>query len=160
MDDFSTGPGKLDAFSTGPGELDNFSTGPGEFIKVPIKESYLKCLPFSFLQSRNVIAGFLSFLGFESEVLQILQRLSHRTRAYIYNSCGLKNFLVSVDIMKSLYEAQENGVIEAYTKWQYVDLEKISQEIQEFKTIFERIDFMLEFYPSLADLILRGNWQV
>ena len=62
--------------------------------------------------------------------------------------------------MKTLYEAQENGALEAYSKWQEVDLAKISQEIQEFKTIFERIDFMLEFYPSLADLVLRGNWQV
>ena len=41
-------------------------------IKVPIKESYLKCLPFSFLQSRYVVSEIFSFLSYGAEVIHII----------------------------------------------------------------------------------------
>ena len=77
--------------------------------KVPIEETYLKEVPFDAIDSRGAIATVWTFLGYKHEVIEILQRLSHRTRAYVYNADGLKGFLVVLDIIKILKDAELNG---------------------------------------------------
>ena len=60
---------------------------------VPFKDSLKKRLPFGNLKSRHSIAVVLSYLGTTLEVYPLLQKISHTTRAYIFNEKGLKGFL-------------------------------------------------------------------
>ena len=57
-------------------------------IKVPIRNELLSGLIFR-LDSRLAIAKILSFFGSFHQVLYLLQRLNHSTRAYIVNADGL-----------------------------------------------------------------------
>ena len=57
-------------------------------IKVAIHDKKKKCLVFGF-NSRLVIAEILSFVGERRIVVPLMQRLSHATRAYIFNADGL-----------------------------------------------------------------------
>ena len=64
----------------------------------------------------------LSFLGYRKEVMPILQKLSHSTRAYIVNSDGLPGFLIPkvlipFDLVKNLKAAEEAGDLEYAKKW-------------------------------------------
>ena len=61
-------------------------------IKVQIREELKKGLIFG-LQARLPIGIILGFTGFRYEVYQIMQTLSHSTRAYIVNANGLNGFL-------------------------------------------------------------------
>ena len=81
-------------------------------IKVPIKEELKKCMVFG-VSARPAIGHILSYFGFSLEVLSLMQNLSHATRAYIVNAEGLPGFLVGVDILKFLREAD----LEEATKW-------------------------------------------
>ena len=62
-------------------------------VMVPFKDSLKKLLPFGNLKSRHAIAVVLSYLGTTLEVYPLLQKISHTTRAYIFNEKGLKGFL-------------------------------------------------------------------
>ena len=55
------------------------------YIKVPIKQELKKLLIFG-LQARLPIAMILSFIGLSYEVYGLMQTLSHRTRAFIFNA--------------------------------------------------------------------------
>ena len=77
--------------------------------KVPIEDCYLKEIPFDLINSRGAIATVWTFVGYKHEVIEILQTLSHRTRAYVYNADGLQGFLVVLDIIKILKAAQSSG---------------------------------------------------
>ena len=66
-------------------------------IKVPIKNDKLKTLPFEQLQSRCVLGTMLGYVNVMQGVVFILQRLSHKTRAYIWNANGLPGFLVKAE---------------------------------------------------------------
>ena len=89
---------------------------------MPIRESLLKSIPFSCIQSRNAASEILSFIDYKEEVILLLQTLSHKTRAFIYNAHGLQGFLVSLDVMGILRFAQKQELLEKVTKWQVVDL--------------------------------------
>ena len=60
----------------------------------------------------------LSYVGFYHEVLPLMQRISQSTRAYIINAGGLQGFLIKVDFMQILREADAKGWLEDAKKWQ------------------------------------------
>ena len=78
--------------------------GPNTFcLKVPIRDNYrftpvldhLKYnQPIAGLPSRKVTAVMLSYVGRRDEVCQMLQVLSHTSRAYCIQNAGLKAYLV------------------------------------------------------------------
>ena len=72
-------------------------------IKVPIKGKLRSCLILG-LKSRLSIALILSYLAHSEEILFLLQKLNHSTRAYIYNAKGLKGFLVPLNIGHELFD--------------------------------------------------------
>ena len=77
-------------------------------IKIQIREELKKGLIFG-LQARLAIGIILGFAAYGDEVLQLMQTLSHSTRAYIINANGLKGFVKSNDIKKYLQAADESG---------------------------------------------------
>ena len=70
-------------------------------IKVLIKESKKKSLILG-LSSRLSIAVMLSYLGCRHEIVPLLQRLSHGTRAFIWNADGLKAFIPDTNVFPIL----------------------------------------------------------
>lgn len=80
-------------------------------IRVPIKESLRRGLIFG-LQARPPIGIILGFFGYREKVINLLQILSHSTRAYIINAGGLPGFLIRIDVMNYLREADESGQLE------------------------------------------------
>ena len=79
----------------------------------------LKSLIFG-LQARLPIAIILSYTGYRHDVILILQKLSHSTRAYIWNADGLEAFIKSFDIIAFLKDSEEEGLLEEVTRWQLV----------------------------------------
>ena len=63
-------------------------------IKVEIKEELKKVLIFNF-RARLPVGVVLSFYGYQHQVINLTQVLSHGTRAYIQNANGLPGFLVN-----------------------------------------------------------------
>ena len=63
-------------------DLSEFAKRLPVYIRVPIKEKLKHGLIFGF-KARLAIAEVLSFLGYDHDVLHLLQKLSHGTRAYI-----------------------------------------------------------------------------
>ena len=70
-------------------------------VKVKIKENLKKSLVFG-IQARLPVAMILGFSGYRHEVVELMQVLSHGTRAYILNANSLQGFLNSVEIMSVL----------------------------------------------------------
>ena len=71
-------------------------------MKVEIKTEYLKKLPLEGLPSRLVTALVLAYVDVKEWVICLLLRLSHKTRAYIYNEKGLKGFLIEYELLGAL----------------------------------------------------------
>ena len=84
-------------------------------IKVDIHEKHRTGLPF--LNSRLASGIMLSYLGYQNEVLPLLQTISHRTRAYAVNAKGLPGFVLRMDIMKILKQADAKGQLESVKEW-------------------------------------------
>ena len=70
--------------------------------EVEIKSDYRKVMPIGGVQSRHATAVILSFYGFDSEVCYLMQIMSHKTRAYIVNTDGLKGFLPRFSVVNWL----------------------------------------------------------
>ena len=81
------------------------------FVIVPIKVELKQCLILG-LQARPPIAKILSFLGYSYKVYELLQTLSHSTRASILNAKGLQNFLVKFDVYPLVENAFNAGQLE------------------------------------------------
>ena len=69
-------------------------------IWVPIKAAPKGSYPIKRLESLHAIAVLLSYVGYRSTVLQLVQVLSHKTRSYICKQSELKGFLVEFDVIK------------------------------------------------------------
>ena len=69
--------------------------------KVDIKNELRKVLIFGF-ESKLSIANVLMFFGYDVQVMSMMQKLSHSTRAFIYNANYLPGFLVHFNIVKYL----------------------------------------------------------
>ena len=65
----------------------------------------------------------LSYFGFYHEVLPKMQRISHSTRAYIINARGLQGFLIKVNFMQILTEADAKGWLKDAKKWQELNFD-------------------------------------
>ena len=75
---------------------------------MPIKEELKKGLIFG-LEARPPIGIVLGFYGYQPQVMKLMQCLSHGTRAYIVNADGLPGFVLELDIIRFLREADEAG---------------------------------------------------
>ena len=61
-----------------------------------------------------------------------MQRLSHGTRAYLWNADGLPGFIVKFEgIITLLRKAQAEGHLESQTKHQIIDLQQVDNELKE-----------------------------
>lgn len=96
----------------------------------------------------------LSYVGYHHEILPLLQIISHRTRAYIINAEGLPGFLVQIDFMQILRQADARGCLEIAKKWQELNLDKVSQELDVLESLFQKMTHLKENYPSLAKIVL------
>ena len=54
------------------------------------------------MQSRLAIGVMLGYVGLRHEVLPMMQVLSHRTRAYIWNEDGLQGFVENLGLVEAL----------------------------------------------------------
>lgn len=63
-------------------------------FKVAIHFQDSSKLPFGQLQSRIGIALVLSYLDFNEEIADLMQKISHLSRVYFINGNGLKGFLI------------------------------------------------------------------
>ena len=117
-------------------------------IKVQIIEDLKKGLIFG-LGARLPIGLVLGFTGFSHEVLPIMQTLSHSTRAYLCNANGLQGFIIKFDILKMLTNADKNGQLESITKYQTIDLSKITQELEKLNSLEEKMNYFSLYYPCL-----------
>ena len=77
-------------------------------VYIPIWKEHEKCLPFGALQSRNVAATVLSYLGSNDQVYELMRTTSHKTRAYITNAKGLKGYLVPLSVSSVLRTLAQN----------------------------------------------------
>ena len=80
-----------------------------------------------FFQARPPTGIMLSYVGFCHEVLPLMQIISHSTRAYIINAEGLPGFLIKIDIMQILREADAKDRLKDAKRWQELDLDKVSE---------------------------------
>ena len=88
-------------------------------ILVSIKPEFSKMKPFEGkgITARASTAIILAYFGYSFDVLALMQELSHKTRAYIWNAEGLPGFLVKADLLELLKMADTRSDIEKVTKW-------------------------------------------
>ena len=119
-------------------------------VKVQIKEDLKKCLILN-LRSRLAIGVVLGFVGWRHEVIPILQTLSHSTRAYIINANGLTGFLLSMNLIRFLQEADQDGKLESAKKYQVIDFQKI---IEGWDNDEQQKTYLSRNYPSLYRYVI------
>ena len=71
-------------------------------IRIHIRMDQLKVLLVKGLESRNVMGTIFSYVGHSDEVIGLMQRISHKSRAYIWNADALQGYLVQQNVMKIL----------------------------------------------------------
>ena len=90
----------------------------------------------------------LSFLGYRHEVMQLMQILSHGTRAFIVNANVLPGFLVVRDLVEFLKDKDSKKLLQ-YTKiWQDFDLIEVGEKLGGFSKEQKKITFR-RLYPAL-----------
>ena len=62
-------------------------------------------------------------------MIPMMQQISHRSRAYIWNSNGLQGFLVG-DILQILRYEKKQGNLAAFLKYQYINFEGIDERLR------------------------------
>ena len=107
-------------------------------FNVPIKPELSKALPIPELQSRHAIAIVFSFVGFSAEVIDLLQNLNHKTRAYICNAKGLQGFLIKEPIFSALMSLKNPEEFNKVTKWHNVDMKLVFHSLRQLPTSEER----------------------
>ena len=123
-------------------------------IRVPLREDLKKALVFG-IHARLPVALILSFYGYDHEVMQLMQTLSHSTRAFIWNADGLAGFVCLFKIMEILRESDINGLLEQAKKWQQIDLDQIEEEIDTLKSLETRMVYLSQYYPGIYIFLLR-----
>ena len=93
-------------------------------IKVSIRDELKKNLIFG-LEARPPIGIILGLAGYRNQVIPLLQKLSHGTRAFIVNADGLPGFVLPFDIVKHLKDADQTGQLEHARKWQLIDISTV-----------------------------------
>ena len=100
-------------------------------------------MPFGELTSRNAIAIVLSFAEDREKTYELLQTISHSTRAYLYNAKGLKGFLVN-GIPELIRKAPE-----VVHEWQIVNVEELVKRVQACKSREESFEILRKGYPRM-----------
>ena len=100
-------------------------------IKVLVKDELKKNLIFG-LEARPPIGIILGLAGYNNQVIPLLQKISHGTRAFVVNADGLSGFVLPYDILKHLKEADENGQLEHARQWQIIDISKVERKLGNF----------------------------
>ena len=70
-----------------------------------IKENDLKGMPFK-LKTRYGMVTVFSYFGDSEEVGELMQKVSHKTRAYYVNINGFRGFIKPYSITKDLRKAK------------------------------------------------------
>ena len=103
-------------------------------INAPIKKELMKGLVLG-LGSKPAIGTFLSFVGYRHIAIELMQTLSHSTRAYIVKEDGLRGFVQRMDIVKILKDADKDGKLEEIKKLQVIDFNEIEKGIAGLETV-------------------------
>ena len=101
--------------------------------KVQIKRDLLKSLPTNKIKSRPALALVLSYYGYRHEVMDLLQVLSHSSRAYIQNAAGLPGFLLNFDLIDILKKLDAAGSLEELKKTTVIDLKSLDESLSGLK---------------------------
>jgi hypothetical protein len=128
-------------------------TTTGIDVKVQIKQELKRNLIFG-IQSRPAIGTILSFFGFSHEVFELMQTLSHSTRAFISNAGRLNGFLVKLDICTILHDAYEIGELDQAEKHQSFKLSSLQTELLKKSNTNQALLYLSETYPHLYRCIL------
>ena len=93
-------------------------------------------------------------MGYYHEVLPMMQRISHSTRAYIINAEGLPGFLIQIDFMQVLREADAKGRLKDAKKWHQIDLKEIEKKFAGKLDNKTQMNFFKKHYPSVYIFLL------
>ena len=74
--------------------------------------------------------------------MNLMECISHGTRAYIVNAEGLSGFLFEFDIIKHLRNVEDAGQLEYQRKWQVIDMAKVESKLGELLSNQERMDYL------------------
>ena len=107
------------------------------------------------LESNLAIGTFLGFVGYRHVAIELMQTLSHSTRAYIVKEDGLKGFVKRMDIVKILNDADLSGKLDEVKKWQVIDFKEVEKEIEGFHTVEQMMDHFCLFEPILYRFLLK-----
>ena len=103
------------------------------YVRVGIRDEYYKLLPLGNLQARVGVATVLSYYGTNERVYYLLQRTTHKTRAYIINAVGLKGFLVPPPSVSEILYSVKKSESDKKHEW---------EEFQN-STMYQHIDLNL-----------------
>lgn len=105
----------------------------------------MKVLPVRLIPSRHAMAVVLSYFGYFEDVIDLMQVLSHSTRAYIVNANYLRGFLIG---SKILFLIRKH--FEVCSKWQLIDLENIRNQLKHYQyTEEQRLEMLKKECPFL-----------
>ena len=118
-------------------------------IIVEIRTDFKKCQPFEGLQSRLPVVTVFAYMGFNYEVMPILQQLSHKTRAYAFNANGFKGFLMRLDPITFFRRSEVKCLLNEVTQYQVVDLPTLKIELDKYSILPEKLKYLSIKYPCL-----------
>ena len=134
-------------------------------VKVALRYSKSRKIPFGNLQSRAAVATILSFWGSKHQVSNLMQTLSHFTRIYFVNAKMLKGFLVNYGISTTLKREENRGLIKenfepkgepvAFAFHQF-EMKDVYTQLETIQTEEEKLDFLGKRYPSLCVFVLKN----
>ena len=101
-------------------------------VRIKIKEELKKGFVFS-LHSNQPIDIVLRFVGYQHEALQLMQTLSHGTRAYILNANSF---------VKILQDADQDGTLKKASEWQHIDFQNVVTRLEYLETEYEQLEFL------------------
>ena len=129
-------------------------------VIVPVKQDLKKGLVFG-LKARPAIGIVLSFVSQRKETLNLMQNLSHTTRAFIENSNGLNGFLPRFNIMDVVNDPKNSSLLDEALSWQVIDFDQLEEELRQFASLDARMNYLSRYYPSLFIFILKSmNFKV
>ena len=67
--------------------------------------------------------------------MRIMQKISHGTRAFIWNSDGLQGFIVKFEIIDALKREEKSGTLGEVCKHQLVELDVLANELSKLETL-------------------------
>ena len=106
-------------------------------------------MPFDGVNAREAMATIWSFVGWKHEIIEILQKLSQRSRAYLYNANGLRGFALEMRVMRVVKKLAAKNLLDEISKWQCINLDELEDEIKDCNTYKEEVITIAFSYPAL-----------